>query len=636
MRIELFRIMNCFGFRDSGEVNLVDERNLLYLLGRNSSGKTSFLTALRYLEYPLIPQDHANFRNFNASDEQGQLLAKFRVEKGDLDIHRFMKHFQSIIGDKHSSDTAVVGSTEYKEQLKKLTTLTERLYGELITSAEKTGTIWVRKSGSGDYQFSSDASFKVYSIRKQQLQQEIGRLFPGNHIIVAGTRRPVNILFDPIEKILFLLFPRIIFFGDAYFLFGDLPDQITEGDLATIKSSSDEDHALTKALVAFLGENRLRRFLTLNSARESRQLLEQMQVEIDKLVSVINKQQASVGATGLVGIDLTGQNLLQITVRADEKESFYRHLSQNTKLLIAYFLYQSAYKIEKDILLFDEIDSGFHATVQEMLLHFLLLLGKNGNIVIVSTHSEYLIDPDYLAGVRIMGKDSDMGFVVHNHYFKQLQGKGTGDFLALRPITDAIGLKYGSARLMIKDKIIIVEGITDLLYLRTFHRILGYSTELHVAPARGGDTMLPIIALLIGEGMRFKVILDEDKSPGNVRRKIQRDYSVDDPHIYEIPIPPVSAKKKGAGIEDIFSKTDFRLLLEAQGRQVSADFDTTSNSEYIKIPDNTKATEGPKRLVANEFYQHVGDYQEDSFDAETLNNARAVLDFCAEDVWFSI
>ena len=220
------------------------------------------------------------------------------------------------------------------------------------------------------------------------------------------------------------------------------------------------------------------------------------------------------------------KNGLQITVETDHKMSFYSHLSDNTKFLFAYYLFQEVHNIKGDILLFDEPNNGFHPSAQEFLLAFLQSLAKQ-NLLIVSTHSEYMIDLDYLSGVRIMTTNNNR-IVVKNYVYSK--GKGTGDYLALQPILDAIGLRYGQ-QINLRGKIIITEGITDLLYLRAFKSILDYDVELCIAPARGDSTFLSLLPLLIAQGISFKIIIDT----GNIKTAIQKSYGVEDKYICEIP-----------------------------------------------------------------------------------------------------
>ena len=61
MKLETFRVQNCFGFVDSREIELGVPGNLVYFPGRNSSGKTSVLRAISYFEHekgPLLWTHH--------------------------------------------------------------------------------------------------------------------------------------------------------------------------------------------------------------------------------------------------------------------------------------------------------------------------------------------------------------------------------------------------------------------------------------------------------------------------------------------------------------------------------------------------------------------------------------------------
>jgi recombinational DNA repair ATPase RecF len=78
MKLKSFRIINCFGFRDSGQINLDSAHNFIYLLGRNSSGKSSVLNAIKYFELGIVPNQQPNFNNFNDSGAQSALVATYK------------------------------------------------------------------------------------------------------------------------------------------------------------------------------------------------------------------------------------------------------------------------------------------------------------------------------------------------------------------------------------------------------------------------------------------------------------------------------------------------------------------------------------------------------------------------------
>src|SRR5260370_38400122 len=102
MQLVSFQIKECFGFRDSGRVDLEDPTNLIYILGRNSSGKTSFLTALAHFAPSLIPEAHANFANFDPSSQIPYLLGEYRECIGDLTVDDFDESFLTRMTDVNS------------------------------------------------------------------------------------------------------------------------------------------------------------------------------------------------------------------------------------------------------------------------------------------------------------------------------------------------------------------------------------------------------------------------------------------------------------------------------------------------------------------------------------------------------
>jgi hypothetical protein len=97
MKLTSFRIVNCFGFRDSGVVNLNDTNNFIYILGRNSSGKSSLLNAIKYFEWGIIPANQPNFQNFHDSGKSSFLIGSFSIAEGDLTDDRFARSVRAAL-----------------------------------------------------------------------------------------------------------------------------------------------------------------------------------------------------------------------------------------------------------------------------------------------------------------------------------------------------------------------------------------------------------------------------------------------------------------------------------------------------------------------------------------------------------
>ncbi|HEX3640264.1 MAG TPA: hypothetical protein VHV10_03125, partial [Ktedonobacteraceae bacterium] len=140
------------------------------------------------------------------------------------------------------------------------------------------------------------------------------------------------------------------------------------------------------------------------------------------------------------------------------------------------------------------------------------------------------------------------------------------------------------------------------------------------------ETIRPVVALLISQGLCFKVVVDTTVRGKSVKMKLQEGYDIPDTAICEVKVPPSFPQAPGSGIEDVFSKSDFAQLLAHTGFAPEPDFATLSNGQYMRRV--------PKRVVAHEFNKQIAHFKEKDFEEETLVNMRRLLDFCANDAWF--
>ena len=323
------------------------------------------------------------------------------------------------------------------------------------------------------------------------------RIFPNSTYSALGGQRRIDLeTWVTLEDLLWGSLPQIEFFGTEYNLLEDLPDQITAKDLAA-------PGQLRAAFIDYLGDNDVRRLLRSDSVVERDRLIAKFDAKLVCLADEVNEHGDPGATKPLFGIRVgmhqaRGMKVFPLTNGID---LFFRLISPNTKMLFAYYLYRERDRIKDPaqrsmanaILLFDEPNNGFHASAQASLLRFLKSLAQEGNLVVVATHSEHLIDPTHLSGVRLMSQDAERSRLhITNHYFSQRSGKGTGDMLALRPILDAIGLHYGEPGLLSRDKVVITEGITDMLYLQAFIALCRLRRRAELSRPHGGVSQIPI------------------------------------------------------------------------------------------------------------------------------------------------
>ena len=629
--LKSYQIRGCFGFEDSGEILFDNAKNFYYILGINSSGKSTFLRAIKSFGNEIVPMNEKNFENFNTSDDQPLLKAKYGLENEKLDIQKFLNALTQFIHKKlgfNHTQSSLMNNPTIKEFAEKI----KETYETIIDDINKHGSFVVIRDKDGNYYFdpvnddpniTSDRINRLNAILGNKLKQDSD----GKNLEYNGQRYHLSIAATQVENLMSIFLPKIFIFDEKFSLTEDLPKRIEH---ETLKSSLGQNSVLG-ALIAFLGKEKIRKFLNTVDPEEQRSFLDKFQTKITDLCQKINLQiKRDTDTDNNIDLTLSANYGLQITVKTNGKKSFYHNLSDNTKFLFAYYLFNESQTIDDSILLFDEPNKGFHPTAQDSLLNFLKSLSKN-NLVLVSTHSEYLIDPDMLSSIKLMSKDTSGRLYVKNHFYDQAKGKG--DFLALTPVIEAIGLKYAK-RIDIADKVIVTEGITDLIYIRAFNKMFEYNIELNIAPARGNSTILNVIPLLISQGLSFKIILDT--SQDKIKKKIVNDYGIDQKNIYEIPIPKInSGDVKNSGIEDIFSKTDFKTkVLDENSITIDATFSRIPNSAYVTKLDKEKIVS--KRILAEVFSNKSGSYSKDDFETITVESVNNIFDFMRSDEWITI
>ena len=146
------------------------------------------------------------------------------------------------------------------------------------------------------------------------------------------------------------------------------------------------------------------------------------------------------------------------------------------------------------VLLLDEPGLNLHGAAQEDLLRFIDDRLAPHHQVIYTTHSPFMVQADHLQRVRLVEDVDKIGTVVRED---ALQTNEETQF----PIHAAIGIK-GTQTLFLGEHTIIVEGNSDLVYLRTMSAWLddqgrdSLDDRWVLLPVGGLDKMPTFLALL--------------------------------------------------------------------------------------------------------------------------------------------
>lgn len=255
-------------------------------------------------------------------------------------------------------------------------------------------------------------------------------------------------------------------------------------------------------------------------------------------------------------------------------------------------------KPEGAIYLLDEPGSYLHSSAQEELLKELKDISKL-NTILYCTHSQHLLDPDFVnvRNIKIAEKESG------NIQLKGFGESGTKNNLgALTPLYDALQIK---AHVLSKgmDNVILTEGITDYYFFKMLFTFSIYKTpnNVEIIPGAGASQLKDLISLAITFSNKYMVLLDSDLA-GN---KAYDDYlsffgSEESKNIFKYKI---------------INKSDNKVLLE----------DFLSESDKLKLTDITGATDDKSAVIELFFLdKNIQESFFESLDEDSISNLKIV------------
>jgi predicted ATP-dependent endonuclease of OLD family len=257
----------------------------------------------------------------------------------------------------------------------------------------------------------------------------------------------------------------------------------------------------------------------------------------DVLTEVVN---GSAKITGLLNESWTQEELklyiyvtnskIMVSIYDDVVKKYYNPSarSQGFQWFLSFYINFTAgskNEFENTIILLDDPGVYLHASGQKDLIKTLEKISRS-NQVVLSTHSPFMIDTDRLERIRIVSKLESEGTIINEKFYKS-------DFDAFAPIRASIGMNLGDS-LFFNQKTIIVEGITDDIFLRTMSELLTKQEEnyintsqIAILPINSADRAKYFIPFLLNEKMDFVVLLDFDEKGKKKKKELTENFGDD-------------------------------------------------------------------------------------------------------------
>ena len=269
-----------------------------------------------------------------------------------------------------------------------------------------------------------------------------------------------------------------------------------------------------------------------------------------------------------------GKLYLSFKIRTESKKEFLvRERSKGFKWFFSFLLFTEFRKKRTRNILFllDEPASNLHSSAQAKILEALHELSTD-SLVIYSTHSHHLINPEWLIGAYICINENlsnevlegslnleDQAKITAVKYYTYVgKGLGSDNVSYFQPILDR--LDYQPSIVEPIPDIVILEGKNDWYTLRYFEEvILKRRSKANFYPGGGRDKLSDIIRLYLAWGKKFIVLLDGDDGVKSQAQYIKEFGEFVKDRIFTIK----DALNKAVAIEGLIGVMDQRELYDA-------------------------------------------------------------------------
>jgi hypothetical protein len=242
--------------------------------------------------------------------------------------------------------------------------------------------------------------------------------------------------------------------------------------------------------------------------------------------------------------------------------------SKGFQWFLSFYLRLNAQKTDNSVILIDEPGVHLHAKAQREILKILESKIVTESQVIFSTHCPYLIDPRRLDRVRLVIKDQ-RGTVLTEDIHGQTDEEHT------IPIMTAVGSEKRNMAFQAEKRNVIVGSAADFYLckaLTAYVKDLDLE-EIHFVPATDAENMVQLVSLMVGYGLEFQVLLNNNAEGYQLRKQLKERFGLENENIIYV------SKKPDYATEDLFAPEDFHAhILKGQPENDQA----VLNSEYLK------------------------------------------------------
>jgi len=224
--------------------------------------------------------------------------------------------------------------------------------------------------------------------------------------------------------------------------------------------------------------------------------------------------------------------------------------------------------VRNTLFLLDEPASNLHSIAQTQLMDSFPRITEGGNMLMYSTHSHYLINPEWLDQAFIIsnsavdyddvsGKRAISGKTeVSAQKYRNFVGSNPDKITYFQPVLDK--LQVVPSRLDAVQPSVLLEGKGDYLLLKYALSVaLDIKTDYAIVPTRGADHFSELVGILLGWGANVCLCFDDDAKGAAAKQEYVENWAFGE---RAFTLKDVDTSLSGKSVEGLLEDADLDLI----------------------------------------------------------------------------